>query len=266
MFREKYMIDRDWPANEQHIVLFIAYSFEIGRAASTIATYIAAINYFHKLHGWFDFQKSFIIQKMLEGFRRGRPSKDNRAPLTKNILREVCSVLTEVCYTQYEASLFHTIFTLAYFGLFRVGELVSSNSTSNPTLLTDDCKINLKSISITLKTHKTSQKTTPLTLKLPAEAEKTICPVLAMREYCKTRALSKGPLFCHNNGRAVTRQQVASVLSKCIQKTAYARGHYRTHSFRIGRATDLASLGMSNEQIMQLGRWRSNCYKRYIRP
>ncbi|WAR02995.1 hypothetical protein MAR_009553 [Mya arenaria] len=44
-------------------------------------------------------------------------------------------------------------------------------------------------------------------VQLPAEAEKTICPVLAMREYCKTRALSKGPLFCHNNGRAVTRQQ-----------------------------------------------------------
>ncbi|WAR11518.1 hypothetical protein MAR_025698 [Mya arenaria] len=86
----------------------------------------------------------------------------------------------------------------AYFGLFRVGELVSSNSTSNPTLLTDDCKINLKSISITLKHTK----------QLPAEAEKTIRPVLAMREYCKTRALSKGPLFCHNNGRAVTRQQV----------------------------------------------------------
>lgn len=265
-FRETYSLDLSWPTNEQHIVLFISYSFEIGRATSTIATYLAAINYFHKLHGWCDFQNSFITQKLLEGCRRSRPSKDNRAPVTKTVLLAICSVLPNVCYSPYEATLFHALFTLAYFGLFRVGELVSTNATSKSGLLVDDLRIERKTVSLVLRGYKTNQKRTPLTIKLPAEEEQAICPVLGSRKYVQNRVKSPGHLFCHANGTEVTRQQFASVLAKCLQKTVHAGGHYRTHSFRIGRATDLAALGMPNERIMQLGRWRSDCFRRYIRP
>ena len=41
--------------------------------------------------------------------------------------------------------------------------------------------------------------------------------------------------------------------------------HFRSHSFRIGAATWLASKGVLDEAIKHMGRWSSNAFKRYIR-
>ena len=40
---------------------------------------------------------------------------------------------------------------------------------------------------------------------------------------------------------------------------------YKTHSLRIGRATDLASQGASQDEISRMGRWFSSTVKNYIR-
>jgi len=40
---------------------------------------------------------------------------------------------------------------------------------------------------------------------------------------------------------------------------------FSSHSFRIGAATSLAMEGVPESRIMQLGRWKSNAYKGYIR-
>jgi hypothetical protein len=39
----------------------------------------------------------------------------------------------------------------------------------------------------------------------------------------------------------------------------------RSHSFRISMATTGAIEGMSDDQIKELGRWKSNAFLRYIR-
>ena len=148
-FRIEYKLDRSWPTNEKHVLLFIAYCFEVGRAPTTITTYLAGVNYFHKIHGWVDFHKSFITQKIIEGCRRrGRPSKECRAPVSKKVLIAICAVLPDVCYTLYEVTLFHALFTVAYFGLFRVGELVAS-SGSNISLFNNNIAMEHNSIVLT---------------------------------------------------------------------------------------------------------------------
>ena len=38
-----------------------------------------------------------------------------------------------------------------------------------------------------------------------------------------------------------------------------------THSFRIGAAKHAAKIGKSDDEIMTMGRWKSDSYKRYIR-
>ena len=38
-----------------------------------------------------------------------------------------------------------------------------------------------------------------------------------------------------------------------------------SHSFRIGHASDLASMGIPNDIIKRLGRWKSNAVAGYIR-
>ena len=67
------------------------------------------------------------------------------------------------------------------------------------------------------------------------------------------------------NGSPLTRSQFTGVLAKAIRCLGLPTQVYTSHSFRIGRASDLASKGLSNETIKQLGRWKSDAVERYIR-
>lgn len=267
-FRTSYKLSESWPADFQHIILFISFCFERGNSPKSIKTYISGLNYWHKLHGWYDICANFVIVKLLEGCSRARKIKDNRAPITKGILQILLGKLQKVCYNDYETKLFSAIWTLAYFGLFRVSELVASSSFRKYNqLLIGDIQFpkNMQSVSLRLNRSKTNQSCSPNVIKIPAENESALCPVKALTTYLKMRPNLSGPLFCHADGKAVTRSQFSSVLSKCIFEASLNTSCYKTHSFRIGRATDLAALGLSETAIKAMGRWSSSAYKLYIR-
>lgn len=54
------------------------------------------------------------------------------------------------------------------------------------------------------------------------------------------------------------------MLQKALQFNII-QGHFRPHSFRIGRATDRAKQGVSESEIKALGRWESRAFQNYIR-
>ena len=54
-------------------------------------------------------------------------------------------------------------------------------------------------------------------------------------------------------------------VSPLLRLTGLDPHHYSGHSFRIGRATSTAVAGLNDYEIKLLGRWSSDCYKRYIR-
>ena len=74
------------------------------------------------------------------------------------------------------------------------------------------------------------------------------------------------PLFCFSNGRPLTRLRLLKRLHRQLKQAGYQPHWYNTHSFRIGGATSAAEAGVSQATIQQLGRWRSQAYRRYIRP
>ncbi len=248
--------------------MFISYCFETGLAPSTISTYIHGLTYFHKLHNWFNIAGVFIISKLLEGCRRSRVRRDNRAPITPRMLSDICRMLPLVCYSEYEAKLFKAAFLLAYFGLFRVSELVcTSRTVIGSALKAGDIAFDREcgSLSVSLKTYKTKQYGSPTVIKLAKEKDSTQCPVQSMHDFDRIRPANHGPFFCHADCSAVSRSQFSAVLAKCVGASQF-RGHMvRSHSFRIGRASQLAAAGVSEDVIMKLGRWRSRAYKTYIR-
>ncbi|XP_053392611.1 uncharacterized protein LOC123564884 [Mercenaria mercenaria] len=266
-FRSNYTFPKLWPIPVSHVLLFLANCFERGLSPKTIATYLAGINYFHKLRGFTDFSRVFIVNKLLEGTHRNRHTRDERAPLRKHVLEKVCNVLSTFCNDNYETKLFSALFTLAYFGLFRVSELVAPRTYHlGNALLRDDVSFmhNNCYVIIKLRHYKTNQRGKPVLIKIPRQNE-TICPVLKLIAFLELRPMYQVALFCHQNGAVVTRSQFTDVLSKAISRTCYRGGNFKSHSFRIGRATDLAIQGVSSEIIMKMGRWSSNCYKLYIR-
>ena len=105
---------------------FIAYCFEKGLATRTVKTYSAGINYWQQVQGHKSFSEEFRLSKVIECYSRSMGINQNRRrPITSEILFNVLQQLPNVCYNSYEATLFAAIFSLAYFGLFRISELVS---------------------------------------------------------------------------------------------------------------------------------------------
>lgn len=115
-FRVSYNLGQTWPVSVSHLEAFISYLFNKGYAYSTAATYVAAIRFQHKLLGGSDCTSSFSIVKMLEGYRRSKPSHDTRMPITYDILLAIISQLRSVCSSHFESLLFKAAYTLAFFG------------------------------------------------------------------------------------------------------------------------------------------------------
>jgi site-specific recombinase XerD len=154
---------------------------------------------------------------------------------------------------------------LAYFGLFRVSELVVSSIVGSiDCLKIEDVTVYDTYIVVKLLKHKTNQRNVPTILQIPEERDSMLCPVKSLRTFLEVRPKKDGPLFCHADLKFVTRYQFTALLLKCVAKSGLSH-KFRSHSFRIGRATDLSAMGVAASDIKAMGRWSSDSYKLYIR-
>ena len=257
-----------YPCQAQHYVLFISYCFERGFSPATIKTYISGLSFYHKLNNWYDPAQLFVVKKLLEGCQRTRKRVDTRAPVTPKILQAICQLLPLVCYNDYEAHMFKAAYLLAYFALLRVSEIVYTyGHYFCRGLLEQDIKFDtsFSSMTVVIRWSKTCQSGTPTSLRIPCEPDINMCPVCAMKHYFSIKSSLGVYLFKHQNGRPLTRTQFSAVLFKCIALSPYKGSTILSHSFRIGRASDLAGKGVPEDTIMKLGRWRSSAYRSYIR-
>lgn len=267
-FRNYYNLTITWPVPVAHLSLFITYCFELGYASSTITTYLSAISFHHKIYDMLDPTTAFVVKKLLEGCRRIRPSYDVRAPITELILARICSVLPEICFSNYECILFKAAFVIAYYGLLRVGEIVFTNPLqANRPLLRTDVWLGegANVLFISIRVSKTNQSGHPTILRIPLASSATICCVTVVKQYMRFRPEGTLYFFCHQNGHPLKRSQFSSILAKAVKKLGLPMHLYATHSFRIGRATDLAARGYSSAAIKLLGRWKTGAVTRYIR-
>jgi len=115
-FRKQYAFRAEWPARHNQIVLYIAFCFEKGLAARTIATYVAGIAFVHKINDGYDIGESFVVKKLLEGCKRQHRTRDSRAPVTLTMLSKIWEVLPLVCFSRYEITLFKAAFSVAFSG------------------------------------------------------------------------------------------------------------------------------------------------------
>ena len=123
-FRVEYDLNPIWPPPLSHVTTFIAYLSLNNKAYSTVNCYVSAINFKSKLQASSQFLKKFLVQKMLEGLKRSKKSKDTRLPISEKLLLRIINRLEAICSSKYEADLFASAFSLAFYGLLRVGEIV----------------------------------------------------------------------------------------------------------------------------------------------
>lgn len=72
-----------------------------------------------------DVTKSFLVRQALKGFRRGTLPRDVRRSVSFEELLALGERLATACWSVFECTLFRLAFSLAFFGAFRISELVS---------------------------------------------------------------------------------------------------------------------------------------------
>ena len=268
-FRSAYSRSLNWPPSSNDVVDFIAHLSVGNLAPSTVRAYISAVSYKCKLHGFVDPTQSFVVSKLLKGMSRLQKRSDVRLPISLSLLCDLIRILPAVCSSKFEASLFAAAFAVAFFGFFRIGELVSSSGAGLEHVISfGDVKFlnNDSLVELVLRSSKTDTMAAGAVVALQA-VDTSYCPVRLLRKYVGMRPSVIGPLFCHFSGRPLSRSQFNGVLCKALRALGIDSSRYRSHSFRIGAVSLSSSKGLSDDEIRECGRWSqpSFTFKRYIR-
>ena len=123
-----------------------------------------------------------------------------------------------------------------------------------------------KILEVRLRYSKTDQRGISTLVKVDSSSDLNLCPVNAMVQYMEARPTCQGPLFIHFNKEPLTYFQVNHVLKKAINILGLSAKNFSSHSFRIGAATAASLGGLGDEEIKELGRWKSTAFQLYIRP
>ena len=238
-------------------------------AYSTIALHLSAISYAHKVGGFCDPTKSFLIQ-LLTALSRQRHS-DIRLPITRPVLHELVRSLEYTNSSAFQRTLFSAMFLTAFYGLFRIGELSTKSSRFACSVVQyRDLQILSRekvpcTAKVTITDYKHNSDHRPFDILITRDDSVPFCPVKTLLKYCEVRGNRPGPLFCNSDQTPITVSQFNTELQRCLQYCGLDISRYKNHSFRIGGACHAADKGFSDAQIRALGRWKSDAFKVYLR-
>lgn len=91
-------------------------------------------------------------------------------------------------------------------------------------------------------------------------------PLEAVKQFMGIRPLGKGFFLIHANSMPLTKFQFDAVFKKCLVQLGLTNLKFSSHSFRIGAASEAAQVGLPDSEIKEMGRWKSHCFRLYVRP
>lgn len=278
-------IDMTLPLSESQVSLFVGYLLKENLSASTVESYLSGLRQAHIAAGLScDTLKSDFIKQVLRGRKNQLISNpqssnnSNRLPVTPSILALIKKDLKASDLPNERKLLIWAISTLAFFGGFRIHEILSQNTNKfDPltTLLNEDVDIQSitiensehKVIQICLKTEKTN-RTGRHNLIDVYPSNGALCPVRAFVKWDNIRSCREKhlPAFRDENGSPYTGRKF-NVFLKRFMSSHFPdiKGQITSHSFRSGLATLLGTLGYSDEDIQTSGRWSSRCFEDYLK-
>jgi len=265
--------------NAEELSDFIAYQGVVrGLKHGTVQGYLTGIRHFHIDAGLGDVTKHPHISAIMTGLKKSSGAVVQKRPVTPHMLIHIQDRLKatgKVLHVYLNASL-----NVAFFFMLRASEYTGSS----PGIWDLDKIIRRKDIKwkrngkyilqywradeveIQIRSSKTDQQGVGAFRSIRLSGE-TLCVVKALQE---VYALGSGmkdtaPLFLTPEGTMITRDMVSEVLKNGARDLGDPLDEYSSHSLRRGGATALYSKGYSREEIMYLGRWKSDTWLRYAK-
>jgi hypothetical protein len=232
---------------------------------NSVRAYVSALSYWSQDLGGADIASCFGIKQLLKGLERETAAPDSREPISVGGLEKMVLVLERVTQSRYERALFGAMFVTAFYGFMRVGEYTVDLPTDPPRLRLEDVEVSSRDMTVAFSDfkHNSAKKAHVVTIR--ERQGSAACPVKLMRAYLGLRGLQPGALFVLA-GMAVRKCKFAGVLQRVCRELGWNTDRVKPHSFRIGAACWAMEQGLSDAQIRQMGRWKSNAFKVYLRP
>lgn len=247
-----------------HVQYYITYLFHYKKLSiSSIRGYLSSISFYSKMKFNKDISKSFAIHRLLKTYSNSNNTQMTRKPINKKLLKKLIHNISTLHFSTYYKSAYVVIYYMMYHAALRISELASS-SIRDHIINYSSVKINYKKlqIKVSLKSYKHSKNSSTPTIVIQCDKP----DFKHLKTYLSLRGDTNGPFICHPDHAPFTRKEIVSTLKNQLQFLNYDATLYNTHSFRIGKTTDMAQKGFSELEIKMLGRWNSPAYKRYIKP
>ena len=255
-----------FPITEYYLQMFVS-SVAMRLSFATIKTYLCGVRHYSLMVGRdIDLKNMEGLKVVMRGIKRQQGKDRKRAkrqPIKIEHLLRISNRLRGTLNIE-DYYMIMAALTLGFFGLLRSAEFTADTKSKfdrSTTLTRRDISFNEDStcMSVNIKVSKTDPFREGTVIKLP-KLHNILCPVRAMVRYLKYAA-TNGPLFQFKNGAFLTRQHIANIFEQLLGGEV----NLNTHSLRIGGATLLSKAGVPEHIIQKIGRWSSDCYKRYVR-
>lgn len=219
-----------------------------------------------------------LLHKVLRAIKKNQNNHNKmiRLPITTTILACIRPLLN--LDTNHDHRLLWAIATTGVLGLMRLGELLGNEHGVQPLRYCDWKIVNTDIAHIFLAQSKTDFDRLGVTIPI-YKTHSLICALTAVNDLLEKAPTSirdrfttspTSPLFLSSTNKPLSKKEFVSAL-QCLIEVAnqqYNLGlnstHFKGHSLRSGGATSLAMRGVPEHIIATIGRWNSDCYKRYI--
>ncbi|XP_062617009.1 uncharacterized protein LOC134278735 [Saccostrea cucullata] len=184
-FCDQKNLNKELPVSVITLCNFIAHLFEQNYSHFSITSMVSAISFVHKVLNLPDHSQNFLVQKILHGASKIARTPDYRLPITTSILVKLVNALPFTVPNFYHRILLHCIFTVAFHGVFRLGELIAKTPSHKSCIIQrQDISIQGNSkVEIILRYSKTMQTARPITIYLSKATPQEICPVQSLQMY-----------------------------------------------------------------------------------
>ena len=227
---------------------------------STLKRRIASISVIHKLKGHYLDTKHPIIMENLHGIKRVKgTNQKSKKPILINDLKSIIDIIDQ--YSSYcglhelerKSKLIRdkAIILVGFSGGFRRSELVNIDY--------GDIEFVSEGVKIFIKRSKTDQSGEGMIKAIPYFDNKSLCPVLALKNWIDNSEITSGKIF------DISDKSVALIIKKYASLSGLDPNKYGGHSLRSGFATATAESGAEERNIMAMtGHKTTQMVRRYI--
>ena len=109
------------------MILFIGHLISEGKKSTTIRSYVSAIKAILQVEGFKIQEDTYLLNALTKACKLHDDIVMTRLPIRLGMLRVILKIVGQEYDTQpYLRSLYQALFSTAYFGLFRIGEITQS--------------------------------------------------------------------------------------------------------------------------------------------